>query len=85
MCFLYILKNSETNRYYIGSTLNLNRRLKEHKRGKTRTTRVLQTFSLVYVEKFDKIGEARAREKQLKSYKSKKYIEWLIGSKTKGR
>ncbi len=76
--YLYILKNTITNRYYIGSTNNLDRRLKEHVAGKTRTTRVLKTFTLVYKEEFDTIQAARAREQKLKSYKSKKYIEWLI-------
>lgn len=77
MCWTYILR-SDIGRYYIGSTKDLNRRLKEHQYGKTRTTRVLKTLSLVYSEKFNTISEARVREKKLKSYKSKKYIEWLI-------
>ena len=76
--FLYILKNEITCRYYIGSTNNIGRRISEHVRGKTRTTRILETYKLVYKEKFETIDEARAREKKLKSYKSKKYIEWLI-------
>ncbi len=75
---LYILKNGTTRRYYIGSTNNLGRRLKEHVAGKTRTTRILMTYTLAYKEEFDTIQEARTREKKLKSYKSRKYIEWLI-------
>jgi putative endonuclease len=78
MYFIYILGNRKTDRYYIGSTNNLERRLKEHLQGKTRTTRILNTSSLVYTEKLDTLAEARKREKQLKSYKSKKYIKWLI-------
>ncbi len=77
---VYILRSS-SNRYYIGSTNNRDRRLKEHVTGKTRTTRVLKTNELVYFEEFDTIDEARSREKKLKSYKSKKYIEWLISKK----
>ena len=81
MAWLYILKNEITNRYYIGSTLNLERRLREHKSGKTRTTRILETKTLVYTEEYETVEEARLREKKLKSYKSKKYIEWLISKK----
>jgi putative endonuclease len=81
MCWLYILKNETTNRYYIGSTINLKRRLKQHKYGLTRTTKILKTDILVYSENYDNIQEARGREKKLKSYKSKKYIEWLISKK----
>ena len=78
MCWVYILKNEETNRYYIGSTINLERRLTQHQKGYTRTTRVLKTSTLVYKEEYSNILDARVREKKLKSYKSRKYIEWLI-------
>lgn len=78
MCWVYILKNTDTDRFYIGSTSDLTRRLLQHKRGLTRTTRVLGTLDLVYKEEYSNIHEARAREKKLKSYKSKKYIKWLI-------
>jgi putative endonuclease len=81
MFYLYILKNEVTDRFYIGSTNNLERRLKEHLKGKTRTTRVLKTNKLVYKEEYKSEKEARDREKKLKSYKSKKYIEWLISKK----
>ena len=77
-CYVYILKNEETNRYYIGSTNDLDRRLKEHKSGRTRTTRILKTFTVVYTEEFKTELEARLREKKLKSYKSRKYLEYLI-------
>ena len=81
MFYLYVLQNKETDRYYIGSTNNLERRLKEHQNGKTRTTRILKTNELVYFEEYQIEKEARDREKKLKSYKSKKYIKWLISQK----
>lgn len=84
MFYLYILKNKETGRYYIGSTSDLRRRLNEHRLGKTRTTKILKTDTLVYTEEYNTLEEARNREKKLKSYKSKKYIEWLI-SQNMGR
>lgn len=83
MYCLYILKNQDTGRYYIGSTSNLERRLKQHKSGKTRTTKILKTDVLVYTEIYGNLLDARIREKKLKSYKSKKYIEWLISTKKK--
>ena len=81
MCYVYILCNEQTDRYYIGSTNNLVKRLKQHLNGNTRTTRVLGTNKIVYEEKFDTILEARNREKKLKSSKSKKYLKWLISNK----
>lgn len=64
--YLYILKNIDTGRYYIGSTSNLERRIKQHKSGKTRTTKILKTFSLVYSEKYENLIDARMREKKIK-------------------
>lgn len=75
---MYILHNPETDRFYIGSTNDLERRLSQHIKGYTRTTRILETYRLVYKEQFSTLEEARLREKKLKSYKSKKYIKWLI-------
>ncbi len=75
---MYILHNPETDRFYIGSTSDLERRLKQHRKGYTRTSRILETNDLVYKEEFETLIEARSREKKLKSYKSKKYIKWLI-------
>ncbi|MBI2040408.1 GIY-YIG nuclease family protein [Candidatus Microgenomates bacterium] len=81
MFWLYILKNGLTDGYYIGSTSDLVRRLDQHRKGYTRTTRLLGTYDLVYKEEYNTLLEARLREKKLKSYKSKKYIEWLINNK----
>ncbi len=81
MSFVYILNNPITDKFYIGSTNNLNRRLRQHLLGKTRTTRILRTYNLVYFEEYKTDKEARDREKKLKSYKSKKYIKWLIETK----
>jgi putative endonuclease len=85
MAFLYVLKSQVDGRYYIGSTSNIQRRLKEHISGKTRTTKVWQATELVYSEEYPDIQEAKAREKKLKSYKSHKYIDYLIQSKLMGR
>lgn len=78
MAWLYILANKETDRYYIGSTNDIIRRTNQHLIGKTRTTRVLKTNVLVYKEEYKTLAEAKNRERKLKSYKSKKYIKWLI-------
>ena len=78
MCWMYILRNDLTDRYYIGSTKNLKLRIRQHERGSTRTTKVLKILNLVYAEEFSSVEDARVREKKLKSYKSKKYLKWLI-------
>ena len=71
--FLYILANENRSTLYIGVTNNLERRLNEHKNevldGFTKTYHV---HTLVYVERYEHIEEAIAREKQLKRWSRKK-------------
>ena len=78
MNYLYILKSAKNSRYYVGSTNDLDRRLAEHDRGKTKYTKYAGPFDLVYQEKFDTLKQARQREYQIKKLKSRKYIEDLI-------
>ncbi|MFA5820698.1 MAG: GIY-YIG nuclease family protein [Candidatus Gracilibacteria bacterium] len=76
--FVYILKSEKNGRYYVGSTNNLNRRIKEHNTGQQKATRYIVPLKLVYMEEFDTILAARRRELKIKSWKSKKEIEKLI-------
>ena len=54
-------------------TNNLERRLKEHKRGKTKTTKKMQGIKLIYTEKYITFLEARNREKYLKTATGRKF------------
>jgi putative endonuclease len=83
--FTYIIKSKIKDRYYIGSTDNLNRRLTMHNEGNTISTKPYIPWQLVYYEKFAVKSEALKREKHLKKMKSKKYIEWLIQNHSGGR
>ena len=74
----YILQNSETKRFYIGSTNNLQRRLEEHNRGQTKSTRQKGTWSIIYKEEFGTNIEAKRREKVIKSYKGGNAFKKLL-------
>jgi len=78
MAFLYILQSRANGRFYIGSTDNLARRLDEHARGQTPSTRKRGPWQLVYQEQFSSLQEARRRERQLKSWKSHQALSKLI-------
>ncbi len=78
MYFTYIIKSKIFDRYYIGSTDNLERRLTLHNEGKSISTKAYIPWVLVYFEIFKTKTEALKREKHLKKMKSKKYIEWII-------
>ncbi|MBL0146624.1 MAG: GIY-YIG nuclease family protein [Chitinophagaceae bacterium] len=78
--YLYILFSQKLNKYYIGSTPDLDRRLIEHNRGKEKFTSTGIPWILVYKEVFTELKEARKRELFVKKQKSRKFIEKMISS-----
>ncbi|PIS42375.1 MAG: endonuclease [Candidatus Kerfeldbacteria bacterium CG08_land_8_20_14_0_20_40_16] len=58
---VYIIQ-SENKRYYIGTTSDIQRRLKEHNEGLSTWTKRFKNWKLIYSEKFDKLSQARKRE-----------------------
>ena len=78
-CFIYIITNHTNTTLYIGVTSNLPQRIIEHKE-----KRYQNSFSsrynlnkLVYYEQFQMIGDAIAREKQLKAGSRIKKLELI--------
>jgi putative endonuclease len=80
MWFLYILYSSKRDKFYIGSTNDLQRRLNEHNNSHTPSTRGGEPWNLVYHEEFENKPDARKRERAIKAKKSRTYIEFLISS-----
>ncbi len=78
MPWVYILRGT-SGRHYIGSTNDLERRVEEHRRGQTHTTRRLGT-ELVLVAKLElpTLKEARALERELKRKKSPQIALFLL-------
>lgn len=76
--FVYILKSLSNERFYIGSTINLETRIKEHNSGKSKYTKLTRPFDLVFSQKFETIQEARKIEYKLKKLKSRKITEKII-------
>lgn len=77
--FVYILRNLTTDRYYIGSTNNLERRIAEHNRGNNRSTRQKGVWQLIYFEEYSNRIDSQRRERQIKSYKSGNAFKQLVG------
>ncbi len=65
MCFLYILQSESSGRFYVGSTDDLDRRLSEHHRGHTASTRCRGPRKLVYTEPLETLIQARLRELEI--------------------
>jgi putative endonuclease len=74
---VYILK-SESGKYYVGSTNDLDRRLKQHADHHTPSTHRLGKLNLVLFQEYKSLKDARSVEYKIKSLKRKDYIEKII-------
>ncbi len=82
--YTYILQSKKDNRYYIGSTSDIDRRLKEHNSGKTKSLCYRRPLELNYFEEFESRELAEAREKQIKAYKGgQAFKKLLMGSSSR--
>ena len=79
--YLYILFSDTLNKYYIGSTKNIETRLKKHLENHSGFTAKAKDWKLVYSESFTSKSDALAREQKIKKWKSRTMIQKLINSK----
>ncbi|MBI5469956.1 GIY-YIG nuclease family protein [Candidatus Kaiserbacteria bacterium] len=77
MAWVYILK-TKSGKFYIGSTENLDTRLKHHLRGATPSTKRLQAEALLLKQEYSTIEDARVVEKKIKKLKRHDYIEKMV-------
>ena len=75
MHHVYVLKSKNHWRFYVGMTENIERRLKEHNSGKTKSTKGYKPWILFSHETFPTRWEARKREKYLISGIGKEFIK----------
>ena len=80
MFIVYILFSSSIDKYYVGYTNDLERRLTEHNRKKGKYTDGGIPWRLVHQEEYESKSEAMNREKFIKSQKSRQYILSIISS-----
>jgi len=76
MYYVYVLRSPK--QFYIGSTNDLKRRLREHRGGKDRATKNRGPWRLVYYEASEADKDARARERYLKTVWGKRYLKGRI-------
>ncbi|MCL4539408.1 MAG: GIY-YIG nuclease family protein [Bacteroidetes bacterium] len=71
---VYILYSKRTDRYYTGSTEDLENRLIEHNSGETKSIKPGIPWQLVHAEEFPTRPEAVRREKQIKARGARRYL-----------
>jgi putative endonuclease len=75
MFTVYVIKSLHSGRLYVGYTENIDNRIKEHNRGKVRSTKAYIPYYLVYKEEYENKTLARKRELFLKSGQGRKFIK----------
>ncbi len=78
MYYVYILESKRTGRYYIGSTNDVERRLKEHNAGQTASLLYQRPLKVVFHHGYDNMKTARGIERRLKKFKSRAIIEKIV-------
>ncbi|MBI5135313.1 GIY-YIG nuclease family protein, partial [Candidatus Uhrbacteria bacterium] len=79
--FVYILESIISHRYYIGSCIDIERRLVQHNNGKVPSTCNKGPWELRFSQMFTNVTDARKMEYRLKKLKSRKIVERIIQEK----
>lgn len=74
MYYVYAIRSINRDYIYVGLTEHLEERFKRHNDGHEKTTKPYAPFELIYTEKCDTRGNARVREKYLKSGCGKEFL-----------
>lgn len=83
--YTYALYNKTNDKFYIGYTNDLKRRLTEHLRGKTSSITKIEGLKLVYYEACLSKKDAQKRELQLKTGFGRGYLRKRLDSSLRSR
>ena len=75
--FVYVLRSLRDGRRYVGITLDVDKRLRQHNRGEVTSTKGRRPFVLVPYEETGGVAEARIREKYFKTAAGRRYLDRL--------
>jgi len=75
MFYNYILQSLKNNNLYIGYTNNLQKRLKEHNQGLSKSTKPYRPWKLIYYEACLNEADSKRREKYLKKTQGQRLLK----------
>jgi len=78
MYYTYVLFSKDENKFYIGYTINLERRIDEHKSGSVHTTYRFTEPRLIFYEAFVSQNDAERRERYFKTTKGRKALRLML-------
>ena len=77
MFSVYAIRSEIRPYIYVGLTADVKKRVAQHNAGYERTTKPYRPFKLILTESFLTRGEARSREKYLKTGVGKEFLKSL--------
>lgn len=78
MFYVYILQSKKDDKFYIGLTNNVERRIAEHNAGEVLSTKGRRPFELIFYEAYLNEKDAVRREDYFKTSKGKKTIKLML-------
>ena len=72
--YVYVLESLKDYKRYIGYTNNLKKRLEEHKKGLSFSTKFRLPFKLIYFEGCLNMQDAKRREHYLKTTQGRRFL-----------
>ena len=73
--YTYIIESITNQRWYIGHTNDIDRRLSEHNSGQNKSTKGKGPWKLIFLKSFDNNLDANKFELKLKKLRNKKFIK----------
>ena len=80
MAWVYILESQKNKRFYIGSTVNLEERLKRHNSGYEKATKSYRPYSVIFKQECATVSQARILEYKIKKWKRRDFVLRIIAS-----
>jgi putative endonuclease len=77
MFYIYAIESQFDKRIYVGLTEDVEKRVDQHNKGKTKSTKPYRPWTVKYIETALTRLDARKREKYLKSGVGKEYLKSL--------
>lgn len=83
MRYVYVLHSKKDNQFYIGSSHNVRKRLKEHNDGRVPATRDRIPLEIIHYEAFANKYDAFFRERWLETGWGRRYLRKSLHNKMK--
>ncbi len=80
MYYTYVLQSQKDSKFYTGFTQNLKLRFEQHNNGKVESTKDRRQLKLLYYEACLDRNDATQREKYLKTYHGKMFLQKRLKS-----